>query len=131
MIQEDWMNISHCRLETWKVIWAVTFKIENKIAKNANLKFLEEVDNTGKSTNKLNSELESLKLFFLALLSHYCKLIHISMNLRWFNTILSEWNWSFIILSKKYFAFFTAPASHVLLGERQTYRGENDIPKAL
>ena len=32
---------------------------------------------------------------------------------------------------EKYFAFFLAPASYALLGERQTYRAENALPKAL
>ena len=51
------------------------------------------------------------------------------LNRRWFNTISTEWNWSFILLSKKYFAFFSDPASHALLGLKQTYRTENDLPK--
>ena len=32
---------------------------------------------------------------------------------------------------KSILRFFSAPASHTLLGERQTYRAENALPKAL
>ena len=42
------------------------------------------------------------------------------------NTLVkSEWNWSFTLILKKCFAFFSAPASHALLGKRQKYRSEN------
>ena len=45
--------------------------------------------------------------------------------------LTSAWRHAFTLLGEKYFAFFSAPASHALLGERQTYRAENALPKAL
>ena len=45
--------------------------------------------------------------------------------------VKSEWNWSLTLLMKKFFAFFSAPASYAVLGERQTYRAENALPKTL
>ena len=45
--------------------------------------------------------------------------------------LTSAWRHAFTLLGKKYFAFFSAPAFHVLLGERQKYRAENALPKAL
>ena len=45
--------------------------------------------------------------------------------------VKSEWNWSFTLLFEKYFEVFSAFASHALLGERQTYRAENALQKAL
>ena len=45
--------------------------------------------------------------------------------------VKSEWNWIFALLLKKYITFFSAPDSHPLLGEGQTYRTENALPKTL
>ena len=55
--------------------------------------------------------------------------------MRWDNSnttlFTSAWRHAFTLLGEKYFAFFSAPASHAFLGERQTYRAENALPKAL
>ena len=45
--------------------------------------------------------------------------------------LTSAWRHAFTLLGEKYFVFFSTPASHALLGERQTYRAENVLPKAL